>query len=297
MKIPSKYKIWRFPLFLKFKYYIKRIFSSNSVCLTYWVNSNVFIWSYRIRPYNWGDYVNLKLAELISGKTIIPSHYYSFDTQISMMGSILPWSMNKNTIVWGSGCLDSRNKQWITVEKPKKILAVRGPLTRKVLLDNGIECPEVYGDPALLFPRYYNPFIEKKYQYGIILHVSTSLSDSIKAKLKSVYGENILFIDPKKFKKWHSFIDDILSCENIISSSLHGIIIADAYKIPNVWVSLTNSEHPDDNFKFKDYFLSVGKNVETPIELFNRGNADNMLQTYMPPTINLDKLLNACPLI
>lgn len=296
MNIARKYKLWRYPLGCKINYGIQSYLNKEYVSIKYWINANTYLWDYKIKPYNWGDYINLILAELISGKKALPYQFAPSNTTVAMVGSILPWAMDANTLVWGSGCLNSQDPLWKIVEKPKKVLAVRGPLTRKVLLDNDIECPEVYGDPALLFPRYYNPVIEKKYQYGIILHVSTSFSDSIKAKLKSIYGENILFIDPKNFAKWQNFIDEILSCENIISSSLHGIIIADAYQIPNVWVGLTNSEHPDDNFKFKDYFLSVGKNVETPIELFNRGNADKMLQTYMPPTINLDKLLNTCPL-
>ena len=296
MNIARKHKFWRYPLGCIIYYGIKSYLNKEYVSIKYWINANTYLWDYKIKPYNWGDYINLVLAELISGKKALPYLFTNSESTISMVGSILPWAIDSNTIVWGSGCLNSNDPLWKTVSKPKKVLAVRGPLTRKVLLDNGIDCPEVYGDPALLFPRYYNPVIEKKYRYGIILHVSTSLSDSLKAKLISTYGDNILFINPKKFRKWQNVIDDILSCENIISSSLHGIIIADAYKIPNVWVSLTNSEHPDNNFKFKDYFLSVGKNIEEPIEVFNKCGADNILKNFTPPTINLDKLLNTCPL-
>lgn len=296
MNIARKYKFWRCPLGCKIYYGILSYLNKEHVSIKYWINANTYIWDYKIKPYNWGDYINLVLAELISSKKALPYLFTNSDSTISMVGSILPWAIDSHTIVWGSGCLNSHDPLWKTISKPKKVVAVRGPLTRKVLLDNGIECPEVYGDPALLFPRYYNPIIEKRYQYGIILHVSTSLSDSIEAKLKSIYGNNILFISTKNFRKWQSFINDILSCENIISSSLHGIIIADAYKVPNVWVSLTNSEHPDDNFKFKDYFLSVGKNIEGPIEVFDKDNAEIMLQTFTLPHIDLDKLLNTCPL-
>lgn len=157
MKIPSKYKIWRFPLLLKIKYFFKWIIHRDKACVTYWIHASTFTWSPKIKHYNWGDYINLKFAELISGKTIIPSRYYAFTPKVAMIGSILPWAMDKETIVWGSGCLDSQDPMWETVENPKEIRAVRGPLTRKVLLQHGINCPEVYGDPVLLFPRFYPP--------------------------------------------------------------------------------------------------------------------------------------------
>ena len=297
MKILSKYKLWRYPLLLRLKYSLKHLFSSNSACITYWVNSSTFIWDVNIKPYNWGDYVNVKLAELISSKVIIPSRYFAFTPKISMMGSILPWSMDNETIVWGSGCLDSNSPQWDSVEKPKKVLAVRGPLTRLVLLEHGIDCPEVYGDPALLFPRYYYPTIEKKFKYGIILHVGTSVSEKIIDELKSIYGDSICLIDPKNFSKWNEFIDSILLCENIVSSSLHGIIVADAYKVPNVWISVTNQEHPDNNFKFKDYYLSIGKIISSPVYYKDKVIIEEKLKEWGEPTINLDKLLNVCPLI
>lgn len=283
MNVARKYKFWRYPLGCKIYYGIKSYLYNEHVSIKYWINANTYLWDYKIKPYNWGDYINLVLAELISGKKAIPYLFVHSNTMVAMVGSILPWAMDSNTIIWGSGCLNSQDPLWKTVEKPKKVLAVRGPLTRKVLLDNDIECPEVYGDPALLFPRYYYPTITKKFQYGIILHFSTAISNDIQTKLKSIYGDDILFINPKKNCKWQHFIDDILSCKNIISSSLHGIIIADAYHIPNAWVSVTNSEHPDDNFKFKDYFLSVGKNIEIPVEVFNKGNVDNKLQHFTPP--------------
>lgn len=292
-----KNKFWRFPLVLKIKYFILHLLHSNSLCISYWINSNIFLWSYKIKPYNWGDYVNLKLAELISTKSIIPSHYYTRIPKISMMGSILPWSMDKDTIVWGSGCLDSNSPQWDRVEQPKKILAVRGPLTRQVLMQHGIDCPEIYGDPASLFPRYYYPIVDKKYKYGIIMHVSTNVSNFILEELKSIYGNSILIIDPKNFFKWNEFIDSILSCENIVSSSLHGIIIADAYKVPNVWISVTLKEHPDNNFKFRDYYLSIGKIINSPINYKDKNRIKEELKKWIEPTINLDKLLEVCPLI
>lgn len=296
MKIPRKYKIWRYPLLLKLCYGLKSCFNKEFYSIKYWINANTFIWDCKIKPYNWGDYVNLVLAGLISNKKVFPYQYVTSKETIAMMGSILPWAIDENTIVWGSGCLDSNDSLWESVDKPKRVLAVRGPLTRDVLLKNGIDCPEIYGDPALLFPRYYSPQIEKKYQYGVILHVSTDITESILSKVESMYGNSVLLINPKKLNHWNEFIDSILFCENILSSSLHGIIIADAYHIPNVWISVTNKEHPDNNFKFKDYYLSVEKDIISPIDFTNKPQIINALETWKEPVIDLNRLLEVCPL-
>ena len=60
--------------------------------------------------------------------------------------------------------------KWKNNKKPKKILSVRGPLTRKRLLELDYECPETYGDSGMILPYFYYPEIKKKYKLGIIPH-------------------------------------------------------------------------------------------------------------------------------
>ena len=85
-----------------------------------------------------------------------------------VIGSIIDWMTNKDSIIWGSGV---RNPDNPLPAIPHKVLAVRGPLTRKYLVSQGVECPEIYGDPALLLPKFYSPpIVDKKYSIGIILH-------------------------------------------------------------------------------------------------------------------------------
>ena len=107
---------------------------------------------------NWGDALSPLISSLLSGKNI--NHINPWDTsgtfRYYVIGSIIPPS-SPNSEIWGSGIIKEINHINI---KPKKIHAVRGPLTREIFLKNGIDCPEVYGDPALLYPRFYNPKIE-----------------------------------------------------------------------------------------------------------------------------------------
>jgi len=93
----------------------------------------------------------------------------------------------------------------------------------------------------------------------------------------------------------------ILSCEKILSSSLHGIILADAYGISSAW--LRSSTPKGLEFKFYDYFLSVNK-VQKPQsfdfshkkvffkDLENQLNFDNRKIEF-----DMDKLLDVCPFI
>ena len=55
---------------------------------------------------------------------------------------------------------------------------------------------------------------------------------------------------------WKGFIDEIVSAKLVISSSLHGIILDDAYGIPCV---LLNDTESLDMFKYEDYYLSTGR--------------------------------------
>ena len=300
MNIPSKYKFWRYPLLLKLRYGLSALLHPlNSVGITYWINANIFMWSTKIKPYNWGDYINLVLAEFISGKKVIPSAIYRMNTNYAMVGSILPWASDENTYIWGSGCLNSNDPLWKNCQKPIKVCAVRGPLTRKVLLQNGIQCPEVYGDPALLFPRFYTPKLCKHEhkRIGVVCHVS-SLSEGM-TFVHSCNFKKVIFINPKHFSHWQEFIDKICSCDLVLSSSLHGLIIADAYQVPNVWITITGHEHPDNNFKFHDYLQSVGKDLPAPkpIQELDLDNIESYIVQYKKPIIDLDKLLNACPFI
>ena len=153
-----------------------------------------------------------------------------------------------NTIIWGSGVVYP-HKPISAI--PKKVLAVRGPLTRNYLLERGIECPKVYGDPALLFPKFYIPKNKnRRYKVGIIPH----FRDQNNTILDAFKGENgVLMIDVKKIHPWHLFIDQIVQCENILTSSLHGLIIADTYEVPNLWIELDGGEKK--RFAFLYLFL------------------------------------------
>lgn len=198
---------------------------------------------------NFGDILTPYIVEKLSGVKPI---YFKPSTRGSkyikhsiMVGSIIDESY-ENTIVWGSGITSISDRI-----RGGDFRAVRGPETVKRLIELGFASPQVVGDPSILLPLFYNPTINKKYKIGIIPHYVDY--DNISVSLKD--KDNILVIDLMT-NNIEKVIDQILQCEKIISTSLHGIIVANVYGIPTVWLKYSNKILGDD-VKFYDYFHSV----------------------------------------
>lgn len=213
---------------------------------------------------NYGDTLNSELVRLITGitPTIVNNSFKNKnkETVYMIIGSILGWA-TENDVVWGSGFISDIPPQ---IHQPKAICAVRGPLTRALLVDNGYECPEVYGDPALLMPKYYNPKLTKKYELSIIPHhVDKVLIPNLTKEYPMAH-----FIDIQQ--DGYKFLDEVIQSKYIISSALHGCIMAYAYGVPYEHKVFSNKVL-GNGFKFKDFEES---------------------KKY----INLDKLMEVCPL-
>lgn len=235
---------------------------------------------------NWGDTINLYLLEKISGRKPVVSS--PTQQHILAVGSILRIA-NQNSIVWGSGFISQKGN---IKYRPLKVCAVRGPLTRELLLKKGIETPEIYGDPALLMPRFYNPKVQKKHKLGVIPHYRDIEHPVVKHLEQQ--GARILDIT----KSAEAFIDDLLECEHTISSSLHGLIASDSYGIPNQWITLKN-ELTGGTFKFQDYYHSIEQTEQLPLaaEQLAQMTVEQIISkcNHKPITLDLDALLNAFP--
>ena len=98
---------------------------------------------------------------------------------------------------------------------------------------------------------------------------------------------------------WRQVIKEIVECEMIISSSLHGLILSDAYHIPNIWIKFSD-ETFDGSFKYLDYFASVKRPIDRPLIIRSRLDLSDLLQykdSYSPITFDAQKLLSVCPFI
>ncbi len=219
---------------------------------------------------NFGDALNPYLLEKLSGmkvkycnsfkpdykvelwqmiKTLLHLHRYNFrlllppeDTRpvVLAIGSILSRS-RQNYLVWGGGYMDASEKGL-----GGKYLAVRGPYSAEKLEAGGYPRCNVYGDPALLLPLVYTPKSTTRYRIGIIPH----LRDYPEVK-KEIPEFKVFHLGGKI----ETIIDEICGCEFILSTSLHGVIVAHAYGVPALWVKWGYIF--TDGIKFSDYFASV----------------------------------------
>lgn len=252
-----------------------------------------------IRHRNWGDDINYYFIKELTHRPVISlynfrlARRYRFKNYLCI-GSLLgmPRYVNEKTIVWGSGSFGN-----LKGTSPKHICSVRGKLTHDILVEKGIECPEIYGDPALLLPLYYQPLYDKlqSYSLGIIPHID-DLNHPVVEKCRKEHPE-VIIIDLAHYEKWTDVIDQICSCECILSSSLHGLIVSDAYGIPNCWIELSG-KLLGGYFKYQDYGSSVKRTLTQPI-LINKMEdillGQEECQKWEKPSINTDIIIECCP--
>jgi pyruvyltransferase len=180
---------------------------------------------------NFGD----ELSKFIMNNLINKDTYnlvYNEKRHINIVciGSYIHMAYN-NSIIFGSGVRTPNNIENGHKYRELIVKAVRGPLTRKFLMNRNIKVPEIYGDPALLLPKFYKPvMIDKiRYKIGVVPHKS-----NYKYYINNVDTSKYYIISPTD--KWENVVNAIYSCKAVISSSLHGLICADAYNKPNVWL-------------------------------------------------------------
>ena len=211
------------------------------------------------RP-NFGDDANPRLFEAIAnmsrrqGQKLRIRFAKQSEPHLLGMGSVL-WKSGEHSTVWGSGFIAPYDRPPL---KYGKIVAVRGRLT---IQDLGIDAPDILlGDPMVLINFILEKPQKRDIDIGLVPHEANILPYMTK------YSRRFEIIDPRDepFK----VISKIAKCRAVISQSLHGLIVADAMEVPNVWLEPTDNIMGGQH-KFLDYFSTVigAKNYFSIIQL------------------------------
>ncbi|MCW4458874.1 polysaccharide pyruvyl transferase family protein [Microbacterium sp. MPKO10] len=198
-----------------------------------------------IEAYWWDGHPNFGDALtpwLLRRRGIIPVHAEFPRAKVVGVGSLIQFIPAAFTgLIWGSGLISDA-----PVDLPRtEVLAVRGPLTREAI---GAVDSVVLGDPGLLASRML-PRPRVRYRLGIVPHGSHFENSAI-ADFAAQHPAEVTVIDVARSPT--SVIREIASCAAIVSTSLHGVIIADSYGIPACW-TMVNPLLIGGDFKFLDH--------------------------------------------
>lgn len=242
---------------------------------------DLFYWRPR-EGINFGDELSRVVVELMLAK----KGYTLFDEvrvprQLIAVGSVLHFAKD-GAVVWGSG----RNSHAIDDEHRfarLDVRSVRGPRTREFLKTKSIIAPEIYGDPVLLIPMLthgrFKPTGERDVAFVPNLNDYEAKFDFSKI--------DIPIIDPRQ--PWNKVVAEIMKYKFILASSLHGIVVAEAFGIPARYVRLTEVE---GLFKYHDYYEGTGRvlaNIPTSVSEALK------LKGEPPPVVDLEKLVQSFP--
>lgn len=174
--------------------------------------------------------------------TRLKSIQYPFERTLVAIGSMIRYG-NPNSVIWGAGFMNQDEPFY-----GGKVYAVRGKYTQMKIIDMGYKSTDVLGDPALLLPLILPPASNKNFDIGIIPHFSET------DYFNKTFGDKYKIIDLGT-RDIEGVVNEITSCNYILSTSLHGIIVAHAYGIPALWIK--KGYIATDGIKFLDYFSSV----------------------------------------
>lgn len=249
---------------------------------------------------NVGDYLGKVLFESFCGGVMAirvnerhPDRFYS------VVGSVIETICAGRCNVWGAGLHygDSSPK----ISKECHFFAVRGPLTSQKL--DLLKKP--VGDPALLMPAVYHrtPSISgcNSNLIGLVPHFRDA--NIVSALLLAQKNRQDFIQIDTLTSNYESFIDKIRGCKLVLSSSLHGVILAHAYDVPAIWCKFSNLV-PGGGFKFMDYFLSVSIPAQCQLDLTNIGSDSlryvvnyAVRNKFLTQIVNFDPrpLIESCP--
>lgn len=261
-------------------------------------HTSVYWWDKRS---NFGDAVGPWLVERMTGLAPVNARNTKIPNRpLFTVGSIIGQLSRNSADIWGSGLiapLEDARLQKLRGLTDITVHAVRGKATRKELIEKlGWSVPEVYGDPALLLPRYLapEPGQASAGKISVVPHY-------VHAKyFKAVAGDDLHVVDVKQGLE--TVVHEIAASRICVSTSLHGVIVAQAYGVPWVWLRIHDHKLGGDQFKFDDFFSTLDAEAVASSDVSGADVAGLDFrrlanQASLPPlTISLEDLAEALPL-
>jgi pyruvyltransferase len=230
----------------------------------------------RRRVNNFGDLIGPALVERILAARGIDQARGSV-RRLLTVGSILHLAA-PGDVVWGSGI--NGKEAYLPPDLGLDVRAVRGPITHRLLREAGIAAPRVFGDPALLWSRFWP---REGYADGERRAVGfvPNLHDWAR------HRDDPRTIAPQG--DLHTIAGQIARCDLVVATSLHGIVLAESFGIPARLVPPS----AEPMHKYHDYYAGTGRE-----EFRVAASVDEAVEVggVRPPVWDDDALLAAFPL-
>ena len=244
---------------------------------------------------NMGDMLNKDIIEKCFGYRVVRNNYLT--GKVSGIGSGLgnytyedeKWKnvlkavsgvLFPEVYIWGTGFVKYKDKDAHFYKRNIQICALRGELSKKrveKILGHEINVP--LGDAGILASCLLNEVPPKKYAVGIVAHYKEQENPIFEQLLNQF--KNSTFIDVRDTPL--AVTKKISQCEVIISSSLHGLIIADSLHVPNRHIVVTDNLL-GDGFKFDDYYSAYGlKHLFTDMRKDTITSLEEVVENYKIP--------------
>ena len=241
---------------------------------------------------NAGDELSPLIVERVSGRQVI---FSSPETcHLVAIGSLAEVALRADrdwpVRLWGTGfigdgmTLNHRNHRVL-------IAALRGPGSA-ARLSMGSDVP--LGDPGLLVTLLHDGRVSKVRAVGIIpgySELDLPIIDAWRAVADAVISPHLPPME---------FIEAIAGCDLILSSSLHGLVVADGLGVPNAWTPISDRV-TGHGFKFRDYLRGVSRpehshRLQMPEEM-GQTSIDDLVNGYDPGAVAdiRERLLDAFP--
>lgn len=207
---------------------------------------------------NLGDALSPVMVSLLSGLPCSHKAQASDQVRMGAVGTVAHGFKGGEVWIWGTGTSKYTNPLAKGVEKLPfiaqdaarfRVAATRGPVTRRILGEENAVGAAAFGDPVWLLPDFYRPALPKRWKLGVIVHLADLNDRSFDAAVKEAYlrygippemqGSVRLINTVTKIttEALRARLDDILECERLVSTSLHGMVFAESYGIPCLYFS------------------------------------------------------------
>lgn len=238
---------------------------------------------------NLGDEISPLILAHVTGRKIVHANLDTCDG--IAIGSIFyprkASARKRKTplFIWGSGTLEPRPCKFANLSV--SLAALRGPRTAGQIEG----CPDVpFGDAGLFVRELWPAGKTPSGKIGLIPHHSLLRRNEVR-EMAEALGDTVIidFTDPD-FAKTLRILSE---CRVIVSSSLHGLILADAYGVPSLFWNELGAEN---EWKYQDYFEGVGRpdyRAMTAAEIVKTasgGRADDLPFSLLPEAAYLSCL-------